>query len=398
MATVLYLAHRIPFPPNKGDKVRTHHLLQAMASRHDVLLGTFADDPRDLACEPELGRWCRKWRVVPVNKVAARLRAIGAVATRAPFTVAYHRDSRLHEWVRQQCDSEPVAAVVVSSSGMAQYASGLGLPWIMDFIDMDSRKWARYAERQRGLLAWLYRQEAARLLQHDLRQAQAARCSYFVSQREVDDFVAAGPAPGSLVEVLPNGVDAQHYCPDPSLPNPYPEGELALTFTGTMDYLPNVDAVTWFSQEVLPGIRRLHADARLTIVGRRPPPVVRALQNLGVRVTGEVADVRPWLQHARVAVAPMRIAQGVQNKVLEAMAMARPVVTAPDCARAVGAQAGEHLMVASTSAEYIREVSFLLSHPASSQQIALAGRDHVTAQLDWTRGLSPLLKRLENLL
>jgi sugar transferase (PEP-CTERM/EpsH1 system associated) len=369
-----------------------------MASRHDVLLGTFADDPRDLACETELGRWCRKWRVVPVNKVAARFRALGAVATRAPFTVAYHRDKRLHDWVRQQCESEPVEVVVVSSSGMAQYAAGLGLPWIMDFIDMDSRKWARYAERHRGPLAWLYGQEAARLLQHDLHAAQAAQCSYFVSQREVDDFLAAGPARGSPVEVLPNGVDAQHYRPDPSWPNPYPKEELALAFTGTMDYLPNVDAVTWFSYEVLPTVRRVHPNARLTVVGRRPPAVVRALQSLGVRVTGEVADVRPWLQHARIAVAPMRIAQGVQNKVLEAMAMARPVVTAPDCARAVGAQMGENLMVASTADDYIRELNLLLSRPESAQEIGLAGRDHVTAQLDWTRGLSPLLKRLENLL
>ena len=395
MATVLYLAHRLPFPPNKGDKVRTHHLLRAMSSRHDVLLGTFFDDPSDRALEPELGRWCRNWLAVPMNRTVARMKAVAAVAAGQPFTVGYHRHPRLRQWVQQQCRAEPVRVAVVSCSGMAQYASDLGVPWLMDFIDMDSRKWAQYARMRSGPLAWLYRREARLLEQHDLRVAEAAECSYFVSQREAEGFLAARRAPGHPVEVLPNGVDADHFKPDPDLPNPYAAGEMAITFTGTMDYLPNVDAVTWFAREVMPQVQARYAHARFTVVGRRPSAAVQALAHQGVRVTGEVADVRPWLQHARLTVAPMRIAQGVQNKVLEAMAMGRPVLTAPECARVIGATAGQHLEVATNASDYQHVIETLLADEVRGRQLGEAGRAHVTACLDWGRGLAPLLQRLE---
>ena len=177
-----------------------------------------------------------------------------------------------------------------------------------------------------------------RLLDFERRTAVLARRSFFVTEQEADLFRRQAPEVAGRVEALNNGVDGAFFSPDHALDNPFPEGEQAVVFTGAMDYWPNIDAVTWFVQEVLPLLQSRHSQARFYIVGRSPALAVRQLARSTVIVTGTVADVRPYLRHAAVVVAPLRIARGIQNKVLEAMAMACAVVVSRSCAAAVDAQ------------------------------------------------------------
>jgi sugar transferase (PEP-CTERM/EpsH1 system associated) len=195
-----------------------------------------------------------------------------------------------------------------------------------------------------------------------------------------------------------NGVDAAHFAPQPGATSPYAAAELPIVFTGTMDYRPNVDAVTWFASEVLPLLRRRLPTLCLSIVGRHPSAAVRALEGEGVRVTGAVDDVRPWLQHAAVAVVPMRLARGVQNKLLEAMAMGRPVVTVRDCAEVVGAEPGRHLDVAADAPGFAAAVLALLQDPERARRLGEAARRHVLDHLDWSAGLAPLDRALDHCL
>jgi sugar transferase (PEP-CTERM/EpsH1 system associated) len=331
MARILYLVHRLPYPPNKGDKVRSYHLLRHLAARHEVLLGTFVDDPEDETHLDTVRGWCREAHFARLNPRGARVASLAGLLRDEPLTLAYYRDAGLHAWVGEQRRRGGIDAVVVFSSSMAQYATGFDVPVLVDFVDVDSAKWTDYAVSHRWPMSWLYRREGRQLLAYERQVAARATQSFFVTEKEVALFRTLAPE-CATIRALGNGVDADYFSPDPGRPSPFASDEIPLVFTGAMDYWPNVDAVCWFAVEVLPAVRRQFPAVRLHVVGRQPPAAVRSLEGPSITVTGTVPDVRPYLQHAVVVVAPLRLARGVQNKVLEAMAMARPVFhTNPLC-------------------------------------------------------------------
>ncbi|HEY8711131.1 MAG TPA: glycosyltransferase, partial [Burkholderiaceae bacterium] len=171
-------------------------------------------------------------------------------------------------------------------------------------------------------------------------------------------------------------------------------GPLPIVFTGAMDYWPNIDAVTWFVREVMPPLLRLWPNARFHIVGRNPAAAVKALASDHVKVTGTVPDVRPYLQHAAVVVAPLRLARGIQNKVLEAMAMGRPVVASETCAQAIDARAGSELFTATTPMDFVRQIERLLRDPDKARSVGRAGRRCVLQRYGWEAHLSRIDPRL----
>jgi sugar transferase (PEP-CTERM/EpsH1 system associated) len=397
LATVLYLAHRLPYPPNKGDKLRTYHLLRHLAGQHSVLLGTFVDDPGDMPHLPELTRWCAEVHAVPLRPWAARARALASLAGPGPFSTAYFNDSRLWSWLQGLAARGVVQAVVVSSSAMVPYAWALGVPVLLDLIDVDSAKWAAYANTARWPWSWVYAQEGRRLLAFERASAARALHSFLVTPREVELLVRLAPELAGRVDVLSNGVDALHYAPDPARASPFASGELSLVFTGTMNYRPNVEAVLWFAAEVMPRLRAMHSTLRLHVVGRAPVPALHRLAasaHGAVVVTGAVPDVRPWLQHAAVVVAPMRSVHGVQNKILEAMAMGKAVVAARSCAQALGAPAGSALVAADNANDYLRAIDALLRAPAAAAALGSAARKQMRTHYDWADQLAALDRHL----
>ncbi len=396
MANLLYLVHRLPYPPNKGDKVRSFNLLKHLAKRHRVYLGTFIDDPDDEAHLETVRSYCADTHIARLSPRAAKLRSLSGLLSGEALSLPYYRNAALRAWVERTCAAVPIDAAVVFSSVMADYIPDMArLPTFVDFVDMDSAKWSQYATTHRWPLSWLYRREGERLLAFERAVAVQARYSFFVTEAECELFRNAAPECAGRIDAMCNGVDAEFFSPDHVLASPYRDGEIPVVFTGAMDYWPNVDAAVWFAGEVLPRLRQRHPDVRFYIVGRSPDSAVQALAGEDVVVTGTVADVRPHLAHAAVVVAPLRIARGIQNKVLEAMARARPVVASVACAGPIAATQGEELFAADTVADYVAHIESLLADRAHADNIGRAARQRVLASYSWDAHLALIDRYLE---
>jgi polysaccharide biosynthesis protein PslH len=390
MANILYLVHRLPYPPNKGDKVRSYHLLRHLLQRHRVFLGTFIDDPEDEQYLPLLRGLCPDLHVERIDPKSARVRSLSGLLSGEALTLTYYRNAGMQRWVKEIADTCRLQASVVFSSSMAQYAEPLSpeVPMLVDFVDLDSAKWTQYAPAHRWPLSWLYRREGEQLLGYERAVAAKSRRSFFVTPKETELFLSKAPECTEKVQPLSNGVDAEFFAPLSVRPNPFSVAEQAIVFTGAMDYWPNIDAVRWFVSEMLPMLLVHWPRVRFHIVGRNPTPEVHALASDRVVVTGTVPDVRPYLQHAAAVVAPLRVARGLQNKILEAMAMEQPVVTVGSCAEAIGATPEQGLLRADTPDEYLTALQRLLDHPRDVRGLKREARRFVMQRFSWQAHLS----------
>jgi sugar transferase (PEP-CTERM/EpsH1 system associated) len=389
MANLLYLVHRMPYPPDKGDKVRSYHLLRHLTARHQVFLGTFMDDPADQVHVETLRSMCAGLCVVRLDTRLAGLRSLSGLLRGEALTLPYYRSRALRAWVAATLAEQTIDAAVVFSSAMAQYLDGFPPErTLVDFVDVDSAKWTQYAATRSWPRSWVYRREGERLLAFERAVASRVAHSFFATDKEAELFRRSAPECGHRVEGMSNGVDADYFSPQQESVSPYREGELPIVFTGAMDYWPNVDAVVWFANEVLVKLLPKRPTLKFYIVGRNPTPTVLALHNGSTTVTGTVPDVRPYLRHAHLVVAPLRVARGIQNKVLEAMAMARPVVASQACADAVDAVAGRDFSVAGDAVDYASKIEELLSRPEIGAAMGVAARDRVVERYSWRAHLS----------
>lgn len=362
MKDLLFLAHRIPYPPNKGDKIRSYHLLKHLAQRYRVHLGCFVDDREDWQYTEKLQAFCGETFFAPLEPQRAKFKSLTGLVRGIPLTLPYYAHAGMQRWVTRTLETRGIDRALIFSAAMGQYiAPARTLRTVVDFVDVDSDKWTQYAASKPWPLCWLYRREGRTLLAWERDLAARADAALFVSEAEARHFSQIAPESAARIGWFNNGVDFGYFSPQRDYPDPYPSGSQPLVFTGAMDYWPNVDAVVWFAQAIFPAVRTRYPQAQFVIVGGRPTQVVRDLARLpGVTVTGRVDDVRPWLRHARIAVAPLRIARGVQNKVLEAMAMALPVVASPQALEGIQAEAGRDLLVAGNAAQFAEQVIALL--------------------------------------
>ncbi|TPG49089.1 TIGR03087 family PEP-CTERM/XrtA system glycosyltransferase [Sphingomonas glacialis] len=385
MGDILFLGHRVPYPPDRGDKIRGFHILKYLSARKRVHLIAFADDPRDLAGKAPTemtGHASVIWRA------KSRLRAsIEALLTRKPISLTAFDSSAVRGAVAALLAREAIDTIYVFSSQMAQYLPARPRQQvIMDFVDMDSAKFAAYASEGRGPMAWVMRREANLLFQYERAIAGRADASLFVSEAEAELFRERSGA--ERVQVVENGIDTEMFAPDAPFEQ-IDAIDALIVFTGQMDYRPNIEAVSWFAETIFPQIRVRFPQAQFAIVGRAPSEAVKALaRQPGVIVTGEVTDVRGWLAAAAVVVAPLKLARGIQNKVLEAMAMARPVVASR--AAAEGIDHADTLRVGETAGEITDAVIALLDDPAAAAHLGRAGRARVQARYSWNARLAPL--------
>lgn len=389
MANILYLVHRLPYPPNKGDKVRSYNLLKHLLKHHRVYLGTFIDAPEDEQHIATLQGMCADLHVARIDPRFAKIRSLNGLLAGEPLTLRYYRDAGLQDWVDTTSRINKIEAAVVFSSAMAQYVQDKQrMPVVIDFVDVDSAKWAQYAPKHRWPMSWLYKREGELLLSYERQMAAKASRSFFVTEAEVALFKRLAPECGIRVEAMCNGVDADYFSPDPKRVSPYAPDEIPVVFTGAMDYWPNVDAVTWFVSEVLPSLIKHQPRIRFHIVGSSPTPEVLALAGDQVFVTGTVPDVRPYLQYAGVVVSPLRIARGIQNAILEAMAMERPVIATTHSAAPIDADYKTELLTATSHEEFITTIEFHLANPASAMLIGKAARARVIARYNWQAHMS----------
>ena len=398
MENLLLLVHRIPYPPNKGDKIRSYHLLKHLSTKYRVHLATFVDDADDWQHVPRLQALCTESYFGKLNPRTARIRSLGALLANRSLSLDYYRDSAMQAWVDEVMQRQRISRILVFSSAMAQYTEAYpATRRVVDFVDVDSDKWRQYAEKKAWPMNWLYRHEARQLLRYERHVARTCNASLFVSQPESELFRQLAPESAARIGFFNNGVDTDYFSPERSYDDPYPAGQRAVVFTGAMDYWPNVDAVKWFADAVFPALRSRHPDLHFYIVGARPSAAVHALAQLpGVVVTGTVPDVRPFIAHARVAVAPLRVARGIQHKVLEAMAMAKPVVVSAQALEGIDAVAGVELLLAQDAAQFIEQISGLLAQRVSTAPATgAAARNRVQCSYSWFSNLSRIDARLE---
>ena len=382
---LLFVAHRVPHPPDKGDRIRTYHLLRWLAGRASVHLACLADEPVAPETATVLGRCCERVAIVPIGAWSRRIRAAGSLARGRTATEGAFRVPSLTTVLRRWAREVRFDVVLASASSLAPYLrleELRGVPAVVDVMDVDSQKWLDYAERSRGGRAWLFRTEGRRLRRLERDLAGWSRAVTLVSEAEAELYRRI--CPGGPVHAISNGVDLDYFLP------PTRDDERGCVFVGALDYRPNVEGVEWFCREAWPEIHRRRPEASLTLVGRRPGPEIRALANRpGVVLAGQVPDVRPHLAAAAVAVVPLRIARGLQNKALEALAMAKAVVASPPTLEGLGIEPDVHVLAASSPADWVDSVVRLLDDPGLRLRLGSAGRDYVEEHHRWDRCLEP---------
>lgn len=400
MKEILFLVHRIPFPPNKGCKLRAWRMLKAIVRRgYTVHLGAFIDDPADRVHVQTVAELCGETRFQMLDPKNARIMSAIGLLTGEPLSLPYYRSSGFQAWVDGILARESVVGAAVYSSAMAQFLmnpAAEGKRRIIDFVDVDSEKWRQYGEESAWPMSWIYRRESARLLAYDRKVAQTFDAAFFATQSEADLFRGLAPESVERVDYYNNGVDLDYFDPIEKRPDPYENAAKTMLFTGAMDYRPNVDAVVWFVREALPLILKEEPEARLTIVGGHPAPEVLALAGPAVEVTGRVEDVRPYMAHARFAIAPLRIARGVQNKVLEARAMGLPVLATPEALEGIEPHPGLEALELSTPEAFAKMALRGLKKKFDTAWGGM-GRAYIARDYDWNQNLERFTRALDGL-
>lgn len=379
---VLFLSQRVPFPPNRGDKITTWRLIERMRRAHAVTVIAFAHDDEDRRAAAELRGKGIETVDVALDLARSKLRSLPLLVGSRPLTLGVYGSAEVERAVADRVGTHDAAYAY--SSSMGAFLLPHALPWVMHFAELDSDKWRQYAGRARWPMSWVYRREHRTLERFEGRLAAAAVTSVFCTPLEEQVFRERIPNRPSVV--MHNGVDLEAFRPAPGRAEP---GHVA--FTGVMDYEPNVDGCAWFVEEILPRVRERVPDVRFSIVGSRPTAAVRRLGRApGVTVTGFVPDTAEWLARASVAVAPLRIARGIQNKVLEALAMGLPTVGTTPATQGVGGTDGRELVVRDDAPGFADAVVELLTDPGEARVLGARGRRFVEERYDWESALAPL--------
>jgi polysaccharide biosynthesis protein PslH len=384
---LLLLAHRVPYPLDKGDRIRTFHILRFLARRAAVHLACLADEPVTDAAQQALTKLCHRVQIVPLGKNLRLLRAMGSTIRGHTISEGAFSSSGLRRLLVQWAKGTKFHAAMGSASSLVPYLrlpELADVPKVLDLMDVDSQKWLDYARARSWPLSWIFRIESSRLRRLEQEMARWARAVMLVSEAEANVFRSF--CSWEEVHAISNGVDLDYF--QQAVENP---SERGCAFVGALDYFPNIDAAVWFCQEVWPSIRQCHPESTFSLVGRNPVAAIQRLSELpGVRLVGQVPDVRPFLSKAAVVVAPLRIARGLQNKVLEALAMGKAVVASPPALAALKCQPGVDLLAATTAADWIQAIQQLLDSERLRKELGTAGRQYVEEHHAWDRCLEPL--------
>ncbi len=389
---ILYVCQRVPFPPDRGDKIASYNAIRQLVGSHEVTVATVVESDDEARNALELEKQGIQVITARHSASTGKRNALLALARREPLSVAYFRSEKLAQKIRVAAEAPRFDAVVTFSSSMAQYAKILPeTPHIADFVDLDSQKWKLYSQWAQWPKSAVYRSEHRRLLAYEERVAATAAYTLVRTQAECDD--CKNLLKEGRFEVLRNGVDLEYFKPTD---RDETETNRELVFTGVMDYFPNVQGVTFFCDDVLPLVRQTYPDVRFTIVGSRPSSeVVRLGDRAGVTVTGRVPDVRPYVQRAAIAVVPLLLARGIQNKVLEAMAMGKAVISTSAAFRGVDGSSDPIALVEDDPRRFASEIVRLLRDDDARQALGHSARRFVESHYVWAEQIAKLERLLE---
>ncbi len=389
---VLFLTHRVPYPPDKGDRIRSYNLLRYLSERATVSLGCLGDEPWKKETVQVIEGLTEASCIAPIGFARKLYGGLSLLSGRS-ITEGWFYSRRLACWIDDVSREQSFDAVVCFCSGMAGYMNRPGLrhtPLIMDLVDVDSEKWLQFSRSGSGPKSWLLGLEGRRLRRVEQQVGDRAAVVTLVSREEADLYRKFAPAANTVA--VGNGVDFSFF----QRPKGASRQPQSIVFLGALDYRPNVDGIRWFCREVWPSVRSRYPSATLKIVGRRPTSAVRALAEVpGVSVHADVPDVRPYLFEATAAIAPLEVARGVQNKVLEAMASETPVVASTQALEGISAVAGRDALSADTFDEWLKSISMIYDDSSLANRLSQAGRTHVETHFDWDARLAPFGEFLE---
>jgi sugar transferase (PEP-CTERM/EpsH1 system associated) len=376
---ILFACHRFPFPPNRGGKIRPFNMIRHLSQKHEIVVATVAHTQQEFDEGAGLKEYCSCIcaEVVPEN--LRWLQAVRALPSSTPSSVAYFSSAALRQKVKEAALKNSFDTIIVHCAFAAQYVLGIPAKFrMMDFGDLDSGKWLDYSEWRSFPLSWGYYLEGQKLRRYEQTLASSFDYCTLTTQGELEEFKKLNvDRPHS---VIPNGVDRNYFRPNggPSKANP------VIVFLGRMDYYPNIDAVLYFTESVFPTIRAAVPSVEFRIIGSNPSPPVQRLREVpGVVVTGQVADVRPYLSDAVVAVAPLRMARGTQNKILESIAMGLPVVATSVAAKGIQVIPNEQLLVGDDPELFAEQVIRVLQDPSLRTTLSDAGYQKVKEAHAW---------------
>lgn len=385
---ILYVTHRVPWPPDRGDRIRTWNILKHLAKSATVDLICLADEPVTQDTRDALARVTRRLAIIPHAGKKRYIRGALSLAMGRTVTEGLFECRNLSLTVRQWAQQSNYNGAMASSSGIAKYVmppilQDVSKVWI-DLIDVDSQKWIDYAASASVPMSVVYGTEGRRLRKLEQHLAETCDRLLVVSEAErqlFHDFCPTGP-----IQAIGNGVDTDYFVPADRKVTPR-----SCVFVGVLDYLPNSDAVKWFSQHIWSEVRKKFPDAVFRIVGKNPTPEVMALNDIpGIEVVGPVPDVRPWLHKSACVVVPLRIARGVQNKVLEAMACGRALVCSSSPLKGLAVEPGLHLLQADTVAEWVDALTTVFEDKYRTEELGMAASAWVQINHRWKACLEPL--------
>ncbi|HTE15216.1 MAG TPA: TIGR03087 family PEP-CTERM/XrtA system glycosyltransferase [Burkholderiales bacterium] len=390
---ILYLCHRFPFPPKRGGKIRPFNMIKHLAAEHEVTVASIARSPEEAREGAGIAPHCAHYVVAEVNGLVQTARMLVRLPTLTPSSMGYFYSATLRRHVSNLLARVRFDLIFVHCSSVAPYvASVRGIPKILDFGDMDSQKWLEYARYKPFPLSLGYWLEGVKLQRTEKQLARQFDLCTATTQAEWDTL--ENYRMGVPSDWFPNGVDSEYFKPSDEAYEPD-----TISFVGRMDYYPNQECMFEFCAKTLPVLRERRPNIKLLIVGADPTPAVRKLGELpGVTVTGSVPDVRPYLHRSAVMVAPLNIARGTQNKILEAMAAGVPTVVSRIAAGGVDAVAGEHLLVADTPHEYAQAIQRIIEDPTERRRLANAGRERMLSHHAWASSMRRMDRIIERCL
>lgn len=391
---ILYVCHRFPFPPKRGGKIRPFNMIRHFTGQgHEVTVCSLSRSATEANEGTGIAGHCKHFEMASVKNPIQTLRMLVRLPLLTPSSMGYFYSPDLQRRVDALLASEKFDLIFVHCSSVAQYVEDVqGIPKILDFGDMDSQKWLEYANYKPFPLSLGYRLEGTKMEMAEKRLAKKFDLCTATTRAEWDTLQSYGAAPAT--DWFPNGVDAGFFKPDGEAYDPD-----TLSFIGRMDYYPNQECMFDFCRNTLPLIQARRPTAKLLIVGADPSPAVRQLAELpGVTVTGSVPDVRPYILRSAAMVAPLNIARGTQNKILEAMAMGVPVVTSPAGAGGVDAEDGVHFLVGDRPAAYADACLRLMQDAGERARFSTAGRERMLTNHDWQASMRRLDTIVERVL
>lgn len=390
---ILFLAQRVPYPPNKGDKLRSFNEIKFLSKNHTISLVCLADNEQELHYKKELKHYCSTVDIIQRSSWHSNLRSLLYLFSHVPLTLPYFYSKALQMTVRQRLREEAYDLIFVYCSSMAQYVEQVtNIPRVIDFVDVDSQKWAQYAQRSAFPKNWVYHSESRRLGAYETLIAKTYQHCFLVSDREVKDFRTA-ISPCKKMTAILNGVDTELFEPSPE-----PYDSHALSFIGDMGYFANVETVLYFSRKILPLIQESVPHVIFYIVGRNPSEELLKLgaEHPNIVVTGNVETVQPYVKKSAALVAPMQIARGVQNKILEAMAMGVPVVTNSLGFEGITASPGHDILVEDRPETFAKRVIELMTNVDLRKTIASNARKRIEQEYRWETNIHTLENILVN--